>query len=64
MYGEVGPVRVNDWQLLELRAAGPAAGASPTLKVIPSQVSKSARPGAPGIIEDYVPPPKIRRTKT
>jgi putative transposase len=28
VYGEVGPVRVNDWQLLELRATGPAAGAS------------------------------------
>ena len=47
MYGEAGPVRVNDWQLLELRATGPAAGASPALTVIPSQVSKGARPGAP-----------------
>ncbi len=47
LYGEVGPVRVNDWQLLELRAAGTAACASPTLKVVPSQVSKGARPGAP-----------------
>jgi putative transposase len=47
MYGEVGPVRVNDWQLLELRAMGPAAGASPALTVVPSQVSKDARPGAP-----------------
>jgi putative transposase len=47
MYGEVGPVRVNDWQLLKLRATGPAAGASPALTVVSSQVSKSARPGAP-----------------
>jgi len=47
LYGEVGPVRVNDWQLLELRATGPAAGASPALTVLPSQVSKGARPGAP-----------------
>jgi putative transposase len=49
MYGEVGAVRVNDWQLLELRATGPAASASPDVKTAlpPSQVSKSARPGAP-----------------
>jgi putative transposase len=47
LYGEVGLVRVNDWQLLELRATGLAASASPTLAVVPSQVSKTARPGAP-----------------
>ena len=47
LYGEVGPVRVNDWQLLELRATGAAACASPSLTVVPSQVSKTARPGAP-----------------
>jgi putative transposase len=47
MYGEVGPVRVNHWELLELRASGLAASASPTLTVVPSQVSKGARPGAP-----------------
>jgi putative transposase len=47
LYGEVGPVRVNDWQLLELRATGLAASASPTLTVVPSRVSKTARPGAP-----------------
>ncbi len=47
MYGEVGPVRVNDWQLLELKVSGLAASSSPTLTVVPSQVSKTARPGAP-----------------
>jgi putative transposase len=47
LYGEIGPVRVNDWQLLELRATGPAASASPTVAAVPSQVSKDARPGAP-----------------
>jgi putative transposase len=47
MYGEVGLVRVNDWELLELRASGLAASASPTLRVVPSQVSKTARPGTP-----------------
>jgi putative transposase len=51
LYGEVGLVRVNDWQLLELRATGPAAGASPGLTVVPSQVSKRARPGAPVLSE-------------
>ena len=49
LYGEIGPVRVNDWQLLELRVTGVAACASPTLKVAPSQVSKGARPGAPAL---------------
>jgi putative transposase len=47
MYGEVGPVRVNDWQLLELKTSGLAASASPGVTVVSSQVSKSARPGAP-----------------
>jgi putative transposase len=51
MYGEVGPVRVNAWQLLELRVTGSAACASPTLTAVPSQVSKGARPGAPGLRE-------------
>jgi putative transposase len=49
MYGEVGPVRVNDWQLLELRVTGLAACASPTSMAVPSQVSKGARPEAPGV---------------
>jgi putative transposase len=47
MYGEVGTVRVNDWELLEMRATGLAVSASPNLTVVPSQVSKTARPGAP-----------------
>jgi putative transposase len=47
LHGEVGPVRINDWQVLELRTTGLAVSASPDLTVVPSQVSKSARPGAP-----------------
>jgi putative transposase len=51
MYGEAGRVRINDWQILELRATGLAASASPAVTVVPSQVSKGARPGAPRLDE-------------
>jgi putative transposase len=57
LYGEVGLVRVNDWQLLELRATAPAAGALPALTIVPSQVSKVTRPGA------SAPVPVLREQK-